>query len=275
MRSWDLTSERNSPAWREPWKLAMNNGVNIPYVAISNDTNTIADLSSYASRVADARTGKLRVTGPSLSNGSEVVRVLISPDAHTMATINNAGNVSLIDTATGKLRQTLTSSDTAVAVADNGPPGNPEAAFSPDGHYFAVWQNERGLELWDLHTGQSIAILDGRTAVHYPGVPATASNANTGPFIKWTNAQATRDMVVSFGAHDESITVTDAQTPDPAHTTHTVRAVTWSLRPADWVAAACTIVGRDLTTSEWNQYVGPDVPYHRTCTTLLPETHRP
>ena len=77
--------------------------------------------------VVDACTGKLRVTGPSLSNGSEVVRVLISPDAHTMATIDNAGNVSLIDAATGKLRQSLTSGDTAVAVADNGPPGNPEA----------------------------------------------------------------------------------------------------------------------------------------------------
>ena len=117
-----------------------------------------------------------------------------------MATINNAGDVSLIDTATGKLRQTLTSSDTPVAVSDNGPPGNPDVAFSPDGNYVVVCQNERGLELWDLHTGQSIAILDGRTAVHYPAVPATASNANPGPFIKWTNAQATRDMVVSFGA---------------------------------------------------------------------------
>ena len=61
----------------------------------------------------------------------------------------------------------------------------------------------------------------------------------------------------------------------PRHATHTVHAATWSLRPADWTRAACTLVGRDLTTTEWNTYIGAAVPYHRTCTPLLPDTHRP
>ena len=119
-------------------------------------------------------------------------------------------------------------------------PGNPEAAFSPDGNYFAVWQNERGLELWDLHTGQSIAVLDGRTEVHYPAGPASASTAtNPAPYIKWINGQATRDVVVSFGAHDDSVTVTETPPVDLAHATRTVHT-------ANLVAPTGRLGGRGL-----------------------------
>ena len=265
MQSWDLDNPRDTPAWRERWVLPETNGFNIPYVAISNDTNTIGDLSSFASRIADARTGRLRVTGPTNSNNIEVVRVLISPDAHTMATIDYDGDVSLIDTTTGKLRQTLTTSDTGVAVNDGGQPGGPEAAFSPDGNYFAVWQGPRGLELWDLHNGQSIAVLDGRNAVPYPPLPRDPPT-----YVKWVNAQATRDLVISFGPNDDSVTVTDAH--PLVQGSRTVHTATWSLRPDDWALAACSLVGRDLTTTEWNTYIGAGVAYHHTCTPLLDTT---
>ncbi len=53
-----------------------------------------------------------------------------------------------------------------------------------------------------------------------------------------------------------------------------VRSVTWSLRTDDWITAACTIVGRDLTKKEWNRYIGGSVPYHRTCTPILRRADR-
>ena len=268
MQSWLLDDTRDDPTWKEPWKLSINDGMTIPYVGISNDTNTIVDLSSDASRVVDARTGKLRVNGPPFA-GSGIVRVLVSPDARTMATIDFSGDIDLINTATGELRLTLTSSS-PVSVADQGPPGDPEVAFSPDGNYFAAMQPDRGLELWDLHTDQSIAVLDGLTVANYTEISSVPA-----VYVKQINDDATRDMVVSFGANDDSVTVTDAPPIDPGQATRTVHAVSWSLRPDDWARSVCTIVGRDLTTSEWNQYVGPDVPYHRTCSSLLPDTHRP
>jgi hypothetical protein len=40
--------------------------------------------------------------------------------------------------------------------------------------------------------------------------------------------------------------------------------VSWDLEPPSWVARACQLAGRDLTESEWRQYL-PDRPYRRTC----------
>jgi hypothetical protein len=38
----------------------------------------------------------------------------------------------------------------------------------------------------------------------------------------------------------------------------------WNISPADWVQTACTIAGRNLTRSEWRQYL-PGRPYRSTC----------
>jgi DNA-binding SARP family transcriptional activator/tRNA A-37 threonylcarbamoyl transferase component Bud32 len=40
----------------------------------------------------------------------------------------------------------------------------------------------------------------------------------------------------------------------------------WDLDPAAWVTAACGVAGRDLTSTEWETYVGDLAPYRRTCT---------
>jgi hypothetical protein len=38
----------------------------------------------------------------------------------------------------------------------------------------------------------------------------------------------------------------------------------WDLRPSSWVAAACRLVGRNLTRAEWRQHVGTRT-YRETC----------
>jgi WD40 repeat protein len=215
----------------------------------------------------DGRTGRLVATGPA-ATGGQLERLALSPDARTLATIDYSGHVQLLDTATGKLRSTLTSS--TGNAADIGFAGDPELAFSPDGAYLAVWSNPIGLELWDLRSAASIAVLDGRAAV----APFTTSLGNfygydLGPYTQ---------LVVSFGAARETVTVTGERrlgappnylTGFPGDGPSAVRTVTWSLKPSDWERAGCTIVGRDLTTDEWNQYVGASVPYHHTCTPVL------
>ena len=37
------------------------------------------------------------------------------------------------------------------------------------------------------------------------------------------------------------------------------------MMPRYWVWEACQIAGRNLSRAEWDQYVGSDVPYVRTC----------
>jgi hypothetical protein len=41
--------------------------------------------------------------------------------------------------------------------------------------------------------------------------------------------------------------------------------VVWDTDPAHWSAAACRLAGRDLTTAEWNQYLGAIAAYRATC----------
>ena len=33
--------------------------------------------------------------------------------------------------------------------------------------------------------------------------------------------------------------------------------VLWDLDPQHWLDAACSVVGRNLTEAEWDQYLGP------------------
>ena len=40
----------------------------------------------------------------------------------------------------------------------------------------------------------------------------------------------------------------------------------WDLDPDVWQEQACLAAGRNLTRSEWDEYLGRDVPYRRTCT---------
>ena len=126
--------------------------------------------------------------------------------------------------------------------------------------------NPIGLEVWDLHTGASIAVFDGRTTA--PPFTSFGQRAgfDAGPYSQ---------LVVSFNTSGNTVTITGERATSPGAATSFVRTATWSLTPSDWERAACTIVGRDLTTGEWDQYIGGAVPYHSTCTSLLRGTHRP
>jgi hypothetical protein len=39
----------------------------------------------------------------------------------------------------------------------------------------------------------------------------------------------------------------------------------WNLDSASWARKACEIVGRNMSRMEWDQFIGTDVEYHRTC----------
>jgi WD40 repeat protein len=43
------------------------------------------------------------------------------------------------------------------------------------------------------------------------------------------------------------------------------RAIAWRVNVQELARAACEFAGRDLTEEEWNRFVGPSVPYERTC----------
>jgi len=107
-------------------------------------------------------------------------------------------------------------------------------AFSPNGQWLISGSGDRTARVWEISTGQEIARV-----VHDWPVTQVAFSPDS------------RFVVSSSG--DQTVRV-------------------WLWRPEDLIAEACRRLPRNLTRAEWQQYIGPDVPYHPTCPNLpVPE----
>jgi len=249
LRMWNLAAPGSAPAWRRPWTpdSQLSASGNLPLLVVSADGRTVADDAIGGTRVVDGRTGRLRTTGPQ-PGYNQIVRLALSPDTRSIVTDDFGDTIQVASTANGALLATLQSQHPAELL---GLPGAPEIAFSADGRYLGVWRDDLGLEIFDMRNGSSVALLeDGSRG-------GDTFNSQLQP----------RQVVVSWGAHDDSVTVTDARraTGTDAQGSTRVLTQTWSLRPSVLEGAACRIVGRDLTRAEWDQYIGSSVPYQRTC----------
>ncbi len=159
--SWDLTGSRSTPEWTTPWK---GPGIDVPTpMLVSDDGALIAAPTWEGLRFVDGRTGRVRAKGPVLSIDNQTNGAL-SADGRMYAHLRWSGGLDLIDTATGKVIRTMTSS--AGSLDDYGIAGESltsgnraPIAISADGGLVAVWHEPIGIEIWDIHTGESLAVL--------------------------------------------------------------------------------------------------------------------
>ena len=295
LRSWDLNDPRSTPQWRENWSIPDNPlQSNTQYVVLSTNGNTVGVMGPAGVQVLNGRTGRVRAKGP-FAGENQLEVMALSPDARTIATDSFSGQVEILETRSGKLLQTLSSS--RGNLGNQSFPGDPELAFSPDGRYLAVWSNPIGLEVFDLRTSSSVAVLGGAAKVP----PFDSSLATFIPGLDWGPYT---QLVVSFSRSTDTVTVAGRRPIHPEAAQEFtmaqlyaggavwqqvqdqmrnlskysgpafVRTATWSMKLSDLELSACTIVGRDLTTAEWNANVGASVPYDATCTPLLDGAHR-
>ena len=60
--------------------------------------------------------------------------------------------------------------------------------------------------------------------------------------------------------------VSDLRNPDAAVAqVRNGRVHVWNTDPTTWWEVACNVTGRNLTQSEWEQFIPGDRPYQRTC----------
>jgi WD40 repeat protein len=105
-------------------------------------------------------------------------------------------------------------------------------AFSPDGSVLATTLADHGLQLWNVSARQPLGSL-----LETSSTPAVAFSQDGG----------------ALAAGGITTTV-------------------WDLRVDAWIEDACAIANRELTHSEWDTYVGADVPYRETCASKIPSS---
>jgi WD40 repeat protein len=193
--------------------------------------------------------------------------VAFSPDGKMIASGDDAALIRLWDVATGRLIGAPLKGHTSGIYA---------LAFSPDGKMIASASQDATLRRWDVRTGRQL------------GAPVTGHNGNS----VWGVTFSPDGKEIASASPGGNILLTDAKTGrqrGPSLTTGWVNDVAfsprgdklaaadhdggvqiWPLDTRTWIRYACTLAGRNLWQTEWNEFVGDGSPYVRSCPNLPP-----
>ena len=160
----------------------------------------------------------------------------------------------------------------------------PAIAFSPDGTRIAGGTSTGAVRQWSIRTYREI----GSALTGHAGPVAGVAYSPDGSLLASTTGGTARtrlwDARTGTSIGDELVAGTvpytertysaehvfasgPACSPDGTHLVTAGPAgasAIWDLRPGSWAEAACSLVSRDLTSSEWTRYL-PDRGRHRIC----------
>jgi WD40 repeat protein/energy-coupling factor transporter ATP-binding protein EcfA2 len=263
-RLWDATSGKQG-------RILTGHEDAVLDVAFSPDGKLLATASrDKTARLWDATSGK---QGRTLTGHTEPVNgVAFSPDGTLLATVSTDETVRLWNVASGKQHgQPLTGHTNAVQ----------DVAFSPDGKLLATASADQTARLWDVASGkQHGQPLTGHTnavqdVAFSPNGKLTATAGEDGTARLWEV-----DNGRQFGPPLTGHTGVGPQPYGPlwgvafspdgkllATAGGDGTARLWSPWFTSWVEYGCALVNRNLSMTEWNQFV-QGRPYERTCPNL-------
>ena len=272
----------------------------IQSLAFSHDGRLIAATGSGPDTVVwDARTRKaVKLLGPAGLGGNFGVN--FSPDDRLVGTAGGDGVVRLYDVRTGRLYASLVAqgvemdldfSSDGVHVAAAGLAGQISIwnirsrqveqtishgplilaiRYSPNAKQIATGDLKGNVDLWDVATGRRVGpTLGGQngsidSVTYSPSGDQVMTTSSDGKFRLWDLKSgkligpplpgADTDGWGTFSPNGKYVVATFAS----------AIGVIWSVDPAAWRAQACRIANRNLTPSEWHNFL-PDRGYRTVC----------
>jgi hypothetical protein len=208
-------------------------------------------------------------SAPIVIHGSEAViySVTFSPDSQTLALGDADGIVWLWDLRRLGADPTVLHGHEAAATS---------VEFSPDGQTLASGSLDGTVRLWDLRKPSvDPTIFRGYEepvwSVAFSSNGKTlASGSNDGIVRLWDLHELNTTPITLRGHEDRVLSVMfspDGERLASGSADQTVRI--WVVRAEILADKICEKVWRNLTLDEWHQFVGKDIPYERTCTSLL------
>jgi WD40 repeat protein len=143
-------------------------------------------------------------------------------------------------------------------------------AFSPDGKILATGGGKGDVRFWEATTGTEL----GRRVNAWAGFVLDLSWSPSGETLVSTGTDGTVRLIdvnaraiagTLPGLDNTWVAATRAPGGQRVFAVYaTGQGSDWSINPDDWASQACTVAGRTLTQSEWDQYL-PNRPYSPAC----------
>jgi WD40 repeat protein len=209
------------------------------------------------------QTGAQRATPLDLPYYNGSANVEYTPDGKLLVTATE-GDIQVIDAATLRVVRHFTADEQGVSWID----------ISPDGKVLAVGGGDGVVRLWNATTwkplGPPTTVVAGQ--VHNleftpdgQELVVTSTGGKTNLWSVPEMHQVGPDLQPGFvgvGGWSYSTLVNGGASAVVVFVDG--EAFSWPITPSGWVAAACSIAGRNMTAAEWSTYV-PSRPYAKTC----------
>ena len=218
--------------------------------------NSNGDCSQGSARVWEAKTGKEIAR---MTHADNVVSVAFSPDGKYVVSGSWDGTARVWETVTGKEVARMTHNGLVASVV-----------FSSDGKYVAS-AGGNNAELWDALTGKEILHMHHATGVRLVAFSPDGKYMITGDYDGAAHVWevGTGKEIVRVKHEDGSIVNAVAFSPDGTYAMSaagdTIHLWYWQIEKL--IAEACKRLPRNLTRTEWLQYIGSE-PYRATCPNL-------